>query len=439
MTVYQPPDTPEVEESICIKVLVPKHQRYLSAFWSAYWYFGKWVAWERDGTDRATRAAQVWRPLIEQSRTWYENGECCDMQIRQNPDNLCQLQVSECGEEWVTVADFSGCGNVPPIPYSEPLPDGRSAAEGTIDDMLWWVSELINTIETELTASTPPATVITNLTASTQSQIGLWMQPGIANLVNVMATYTPAERQAEIAALDWESIRDYTVCWVEDVNIAIDTRAWLDKVSDFLFSQFQAASSWLFNALTDAAQFLGLDSGQGWTNAAWSVEGGGVGFGFGNIICGWCVRYDFTTGTHGWLVDDFFPGSVPLQMGTYIAGVGFRSAWITGPQTQEAIGIYRPMGATIQAKKIRIRANAGNGPWGGAVMAFQDDRFVNLPPFLGSAPLVVGESTYEITGDFEFDLLAIHTGSLVDEDQTFIWVEIEGTIGTIPPGGSVCS
>jgi uncharacterized membrane protein YphA (DoxX/SURF4 family) len=75
--VYPTPDVKIIDGKKCLCVLVPDDPLYISEFWQAYEYFGKWVAWPRDSGHTAVEVAQMWREGIETARMAYENGEGC--------------------------------------------------------------------------------------------------------------------------------------------------------------------------------------------------------------------------------------------------------------------------------------------------------------------------------------------------------------------------
>jgi hypothetical protein len=111
---YLLPDNPDIQELVCIRVFVPKHTLFIGAFWGAYEYFTKWVAWMRDPLKRGKVAARSWLRAYERSRAEYllTNGECFDMitDIRTNPLDPCVLQVQIDGGAYHDVFDAGCCG-----------------------------------------------------------------------------------------------------------------------------------------------------------------------------------------------------------------------------------------------------------------------------------------------------------------------------------------
>lgn len=107
---YKLPETIDPEALQCFKVYVPDDTLYLAAFWSAYRFFGTWLAWERDDAHSGAAAAAVWRNAFELARAAYEAGEGCEMfDVRSKPDEPCILQKTIDGETWVDFADLRDC------------------------------------------------------------------------------------------------------------------------------------------------------------------------------------------------------------------------------------------------------------------------------------------------------------------------------------------
>lgn len=68
---YLLPNNPTPLGLRCIKLWIPDDQRYLEAFAGQYHELGTWLAWEKDGTNRGSHAAQTWKNAIDYT---YENG-----------------------------------------------------------------------------------------------------------------------------------------------------------------------------------------------------------------------------------------------------------------------------------------------------------------------------------------------------------------------------
>jgi len=93
---------------VCMSIQVPDVPEYRQAVIGAIYSLTKWFNWEKSytpGDTRAKQAAQYWRDILEIN--WGCNGM---YQLRQNPDNVCQLQQSlDGGETWSLVFDYDLC------------------------------------------------------------------------------------------------------------------------------------------------------------------------------------------------------------------------------------------------------------------------------------------------------------------------------------------
>lgn len=99
----------------CVKFFVPDNDMYMDDFWSSLEYFCQWTAWERDDLKRGRQVAFKWRTGFEMARQIFEQYGGCEMAItaiRQNPANLCDVQVQMDGSTtWVSVIDISKCNS----------------------------------------------------------------------------------------------------------------------------------------------------------------------------------------------------------------------------------------------------------------------------------------------------------------------------------------
>lgn len=99
---YILPDVIDPGEYICVQVYIPAADEYIWAFSGAIEGLTKWTSWERDGTDRAAQAAQVWKRAVDYS---HENGwigrcgmseECCQAIV--DAINNISININmECG------------------------------------------------------------------------------------------------------------------------------------------------------------------------------------------------------------------------------------------------------------------------------------------------------------------------------------------------------
>lgn len=62
----------------CVQVYIPDDDLYFYAFMGSYAFLTQWLAWEKDGTQRASQAARVWRDAYQMTRDGMDKG-CVDM------------------------------------------------------------------------------------------------------------------------------------------------------------------------------------------------------------------------------------------------------------------------------------------------------------------------------------------------------------------------
>lgn len=96
---YLLPEVIDPNDLLCLQVYIPNDVLYLAAFSGAYERLGTWQVWEKDGTTRASQAAQVWKDAIDYTR---ENGwiggcmDCCD-ELIQAINNIKITVTGGCG------------------------------------------------------------------------------------------------------------------------------------------------------------------------------------------------------------------------------------------------------------------------------------------------------------------------------------------------------
>lgn len=138
---YRLPDNPTPLALRCVKLWIPDNQLYLEAFAGAYNDLGTWLVWEKDGTNRATLAAQTWKNAIDYTYAngWVDNcnEECPEMtDCCEELTHRIELLEQTFGSEGDCEMSNCGCGcnsqnmlNVtvitPPnvLPYEPPLSD----------------------------------------------------------------------------------------------------------------------------------------------------------------------------------------------------------------------------------------------------------------------------------------------------------------------------
>lgn len=111
---YVFPDPIDPGDFYCLKIYVPKHFLYLVAFWHAYEFFTKWVAWARDPLKRGIRVAALWQRAYDLARVEWDKtkGECvmAITGIQQKPLEPCIIQIQVDNGAWQDALDMSCCG-----------------------------------------------------------------------------------------------------------------------------------------------------------------------------------------------------------------------------------------------------------------------------------------------------------------------------------------
>lgn len=108
---YRIPVNVQPEDMICLRIFIPNDQIYLEAMSGAFSDMGRWLNWEKDGTNRASLAAAVWKEAIDYT---YENGwlncgdnmDCCGEII----ERLTNIELSLQGLENMNINVNTGCG-----------------------------------------------------------------------------------------------------------------------------------------------------------------------------------------------------------------------------------------------------------------------------------------------------------------------------------------
>lgn len=347
---YPLPDEIDPAEAVCIRVYVPADPLYIGSFWQAYAHFGKWLAWARDDAHRGKDAAAVWRPYIQQARDEWDAsaGDCGMVNVRQNPDNPCILEVQTlAGGAWVEFADLDLCKFAP----GEKLyPDGEGWKE--LDDTLWHLKVLIEQIDSWLVDGKDADEIL--LLVSSQVQ----RAPGIATLVNNMAGMSAGDRTTAIAALDWDETRFQVWCQSNCLNLYdTDYYQWLNCISDAMFDYLNTLDSVLLEGLTSVSSWLLNET----VVREWAQASGGGGTGFGGVspACGWMIEWDFTLGDGGFTPEGSFDAGVwsAAGWGTSDTSLGF-------PLTRRRhFFIERTWSPAFTLTKLEMEFDYDKGDW----------------------------------------------------------------------------
>lgn len=110
-----PPDFENLP-TVCFVIEVPDHKLTRDAVYSQMMKLGVWWRWEKSytpGDRRATNIAALFRDLIYRTARFYDCSGGGDptmtFELRQNPDNPCQLQQNIDNAGWTLAYDFSLC------------------------------------------------------------------------------------------------------------------------------------------------------------------------------------------------------------------------------------------------------------------------------------------------------------------------------------------
>lgn len=106
------------DELACMMVFYPDKPEYRQAFMGAYFYFGNWLAWERDADKKGADAARAWKDAIEATLGCIEMNTCETIlslltEIRDNTGIYCCDAVDITDGDQYTDEVEDGVGDVP--------------------------------------------------------------------------------------------------------------------------------------------------------------------------------------------------------------------------------------------------------------------------------------------------------------------------------------
>jgi hypothetical protein len=429
---YKLPETPETEDTLCMKITIPDTREYRVAFWTSLYHLGKWNAWETDGTDRAKRAAALWKPIIEANRLLYEAQEMCgetDMEVRQNPVNPCKLEYREGAGEWLEFANLNLCkglsDNLPTL-----YPDGPD-----VDDKMQFVANIIKWIQETFTAAAPypsvtPTYVYQQINTS-DSLRGVWL-PALGPVSVDLAQAIQASTATDLNNLKnpssdaYKDLAQYITCYVTEE----DDKNWLDELSDKIFEWLNTQSGALFDALNAAFSHATSDM-------LYTVGSGAAGFGGyapylypDGMDCAVDKFYDFRESQFDWVIDPM-TGADGAPMSVYTPGVGFTQShhfysnihtWTIGATldfgdnfylTKAEFYCYAEPGANFLARTIEVQGNHyGASP---------------VIPLYSRNGMIYGWDTYGYVGEIEIPSIICYSECVYDESDLIIQsAKIEG-------------
>jgi len=255
---YILPENVAPEGMICLRVYVPDDPLYLAAFSGMYERLGTWQVWEKDGTNRASQAAQHWKDVIDFTR---QNGwigacgmseECCEALI----DAINNISIV------VNVPGGGGCTSVDrewrlPLDWEAGLPDSvpvpsieeTAVSSGDLCDTAHQtharIYELLDNYPDLVREEAPYASLLDYI----QSLL-IFLVPPASVMFEWMADvsgnfYDFLERDT---LLFWDGMRDEFVCAIVENNNAAAFYSWLTDYISQNAPNF-AVRTWLITVL----------------------------------------------------------------------------------------------------------------------------------------------------------------------------------------------
>lgn len=267
----------------CIRVYIPDHLLYYSAFWNAYQYFTMWTAWEPDDLKQGKDVAAIWKTGFDMARAGWDAKEDCELRLRQNPDNPCWLEQShDGGETWTLAFDYAKCENMGPL--ADPAwPDPPADAYQNILNL---IKPIVQCVVDNAGDRDAGIECIQSLVAP--------FTPGVNTLGAAAQLYDRllAEGNLLIYTLDCGYV-PHRECFINSVNVleidaftqlGIDMIQCLDALGDAIYMHIHDFIMWLGSDFLRALTFQG---------------GGGHGEEF-EQDCLWTHTFEFDAGAEGW-------------------------------------------------------------------------------------------------------------------------------------------
>lgn len=291
--------------------------------------------------------------------------------LRQNPENLCQLQQStDNGESWTLAFDYSLCGAVyiPPL-YTEMDPEtNRLPDEQQLDSYLWfWRSLLVigvSIAEAGGTVDDVKAALRSAWVDATGAGAGALLDP----LAVAIVESDTAERESVLDPATWKPGRDESLCRTrKHVVEPDDNRTWFARVSE-------SVARWLSDLSGDIARTLSyaVASVVGQPLLAYRLllagateDGGGAGWGWtGPTECippseALPDAWEWETGLQGWETvprEDVTYHWQPGAIGCTTVGGWREGRWIITPPA--GYTWHCEAGATINLEVLHDPGNA---------------------------------------------------------------------------------
>ena len=247
---YLLPENVSPADYICLRVYIPNDELYLEAFSGQFHELSTWLAWDRDGTSRASQAAARWKDAIDYTylHGWLKCGGTLDSDIIRRIEELENMVINvNCG------GGCGGCGggcgggcqpsdntypndpSVPPLPtLPAPTPTPGQTTDWcdrsneiasryvsifqTLD--LWWTgtTATVQGVETWLTTMLEGFAPI------------LW--PFILTQIATAITFIVSNGWVEQAKTAAEGMKDNLICAVYNSNDALSAKIAFDGVVD---------------------------------------------------------------------------------------------------------------------------------------------------------------------------------------------------------------
>jgi len=331
--------------TLCIRLYVPADSLYLAALWGSLDYLATWTAWERDPDHRGALAADVWRAANKRSRDEYElsGGECGIVDVRQHPNHCDRLQKSSNGETWVTWANLSACLKPPTAPlYTAPTEDGRQPEEAEADDIARVVWDILDQLGFKLNGAETPKQAAQDVASELVATTGVYAEPQIRKIAEVLGPKTPAERAECTVTPWWEWARNTCVLETNTKASYVTEHAdWLSYLTDELTALAVASDIDTLNAASDLMGLLTIGASSDWWTSAYASDGAGGGFGWLTFDSTWPLDWDSYTpdytivyGSIAVLGDTLYHRCLRSENVMYDDGGGlapFASAWVRIP------------------------------------------------------------------------------------------------------------
>lgn len=337
------PDDWQPEGTVCVNLNIPNDPQYLETLSGLVDALMQSSSFDRDPTRTgAATVARTWKAALLSAPI--EMG--CDMafQLRQNPDDPCQLQQSfDGGLTWSLAFDYLLCNGSSVINQPAPYVGSSSGNEDAAAAVVWNVQQKLASIADAHCAGSKDAAVQEMLSWLRMFEAGY---SGTGNLGAIYDAYCALSAPEQAAFLgDDQYCGEFTeLSQCANVDGLFDA---LDCLNEIIVDWLNTTNVELMDLLNKAAAFLGANGIQ--SAAAYGTAGAGAGFGSGNCA-EWYRVYKFDDSAwpdaeewnHGWTTVN--------SPGVFVPGQGWRYLDY----------YYSPFNAYGRVLSMGIRANGMN-------------------------------------------------------------------------------